>query len=86
MTDDAYAEKIARMAIASAQREAKRASALRADADECGFSDFYRAFARVFSGTRITYFRGRTDTFGTPPPRSYPLSEPAPQPLGRKRK
>jgi hypothetical protein len=87
MPDDDLSRRVARLALSSADREAGKSARLRVDADGCGFTDFYRAFKRVFGpGVRIVYFKGRTDSYGVRGPHGIPVSEPPPEPLKRRAK
>jgi hypothetical protein len=84
--NDELQSRVARLALSSGEREAGKSARLRRDAEWCGFTDFYRAFQRVFGpGVRIVYFQGRTDSYGVRGPHGIPVSEPPPEPL-RKRK
>ena len=77
-------EKVAELAAKSVIREAQRSSAMRRHADECGFTDFYRALQKQFGpGTRITYFSCPAGTYGRPHDAGVPFSDPAPVPLKR---
>ena len=85
MTDDNDLQiRVAALQARSVVREAQRSSRLRIDADECGFTDFYRAFQKQFGpGVRILYFRGSSDSYGQPQPAGVPFSDPPPEPLKR---
>lgn len=49
--------KVADLAARSATREADKLGRLRGLSNDCGFTEFYRAFARVFGpGTRVVWF------------------------------
>lgn len=86
MTRDGMLEQVSRLSAVSEQREAERSSRLRRDANECGFTAFYRDLHRVFgAGTRIVYFQGRDGSYGSKPPAGIPFSLPVPPPLKPRR-
>ena len=86
MPDDALSAQVARLAATSAEREAERSARLRRDANESGFTAYYRNLQVHFgAGTRIVYFQGRDGSYGERPPRGVPCSLPPPEPLKPRR-